>query len=51
MGNRIDPDEIDEKESCFGKVVQGQHVLDQIMESQASSLIMMGIKSMRVIPI
>jgi cyclophilin family peptidyl-prolyl cis-trans isomerase len=45
----MNSDEIDEKESCFGKVIKGQNVLDKIMDSRLRTLSMLGIKSIRVL--
>ena len=49
MASKLSTNEIDEKESCFGHVVEGREVLDHIMKPESKSLSMIGIKSIQVV--
>lgn len=49
MGTPSISDEVDEKESCFGKVVQGHEVLDKLMAFDTKSLSMIGIQYVRIV--
>lgn len=50
LSDSINQDEVDLGESCFGKVVQGQSVLDAVMDKRRKTLQMIGIQSMTILP-